>query len=283
MTYKVLVEKIDSYENVHQFIQSALDVFELRSRLNPGEEVFIKPNFIKYSNPDKGCITHPKVVKTVIDALKGLCSPVVAEGSLRRGDADNCFSNFGLQDIVPCINLNNDRFTRVKVGGKLLKEVDIAQSALKAIDSPFISLPKLKIHGVAGTTLGIKNNMGFLKKPAVYMHLRIHQKLFDLLNLFQPALTIIDGIIGGNVSELYTTPVEHGVMIASDNVVAADAVGSYLMGFDPLDIGYLRIAFEEFDMTWEDIKIGSNRNIDELRENYSLSFWSRALGSMRII
>lgn len=277
----MLVEKADNYENVHRFIRNALDVFEFKSRLNPREEVVIKPNFVKYSDPEKGCITHPKVVKSVISALEEL-RPVVAEGSLRRGDADKCFSNFGFQDMAPCINLNKDRFTTVKVNEKILKEVEVAQTALKAINSPFISLPKLKIHGIAGTTLGIKNNMGFLKKPAVHVHLRIHQKLIDLLKLFQPALTIIDGVIGGNVSELYTTPVEHGVMIASDNVVAADAVGSYLMGFNPTDIGYLRIAFNEFDMKWEDIKIECSHNINDLRKDYSLSSWSRALGSMRI-
>lgn len=283
MTCKVLVEKVDSNEDVHQFIQKALDVFNFRSYFNIGEEVVIKPNFIKYNDPEKGSITHPKVIKSVISALKELNSPIVAEGSLRRGDADKCFSNFGFKDIARCINLDKEEFTKVKVNGKVLKEVGTARTALKAINGPFISLPKLKVHGISGTTLGIKNNMGFIKKPAVYMHLKIHQKLIDLLNLFQPALTIIDGIIGGNTSEIYTTPLEHGVMVASDNVVAADAVGSYLMGFEPLDIGYLRIAFEEFDMSWENTKIEYSGNIDELRKDYSLPFWSRALGSMRII
>ncbi|MFP3909014.1 MAG: DUF362 domain-containing protein [Archaeoglobaceae archaeon] len=279
----MLVEKVDNYENVHQFIQRALDVFEFRSCFSPEEEVFIKPNFIKYSDPERGCITHPEIVKSVISALKGLkYGSVVAEGSLRKGDADKCFSSFGLKDIAPCINLDKDRFSTVKVNGKVLKEVKIAQTALKAINTSFISLPKLKIHGIAGTTLGIKNNMGFLKKPAVHMHINIHQKLVDLLNLFQPAITIIDGIVGGNVSELYTTPIEHGIMLASDNVVAADAVGSYLMGFNPLDIDYLKIALEEFYMKWDDIKIECHHNIDDLRKNYSLSFWSRGLGSMRI-
>lgn len=273
---------MNSYENVHQFIQKALDVFKLRSYFNPGEEVIIKPNFIKYNNPQKGCITHPEVVKSVINLIRFDYAPVITEGSLRKGDADKCFSAFGLRDLAPCINLDKDKFVKVKVKGKILNEVNIAQTALKAINAPFISLPKLKIHGIAGTTIGIKNNMGFLKKPAVNMHFRIHHKLVDLLKLFQPAITIIDGVIGGNVSELYTTPVEHGVMVASDNVIAADAVGSYLMGFDPLDMGYLRIAFEEFDIKWEDINIECSHKIDDLRKDYSLSLWSRALGSMRI-
>lgn len=282
MTFKVVVEKVDSYQDVHQFIRKALNSFKLKFRGNLEQELIVKPNFLTYSDPAKGCITHPGVVKAVVNELKGL-NPIIAEGSWRRDGADKCFSAFGLHQHAQCINLNKEKLTRTTVNGGVLKDVEVAQTALKAINSPFISLPKLKIHGIAGTTLGIKNNMGFIKKPAVYMHFNIHQKLVDLLNLFQPAITIIDGIVGGNVSELYTTPVDHRVMIASDNVIAADAVGSYLMGFNPRDIGYLRIAFEEFDMSWEDIKIDCQHNIDDLRKDYSLSFWSRALGSMRII
>ncbi|MFO7967123.1 MAG: DUF362 domain-containing protein [Archaeoglobaceae archaeon] len=283
MSYRVLVEKVDDYEDVHQFIQKALNSFKLRFGLNfEQEELIVKPNFLTYSDPAKGCITHPDVVKAVVNNLKDL-DPIIAEGSWRRGGADKCFSAFDLHQHAQCINLNKEELTRTRVNGRVLKEIEVAQTALKAINNPFISLPKLKIHGIAGTTLGIKNNMGFIKKPAVYMHFSIHQKLIDLLKIFQPALTIIDGIVGGNVSELYTKPIEHGVMIASDEVVAADVVGSYLMGFNPADIGYLKIAFEELALTWDDIKIESSHNIDDLRKDYTLPFWSRALGSMRIV
>lgn len=49
--------------------------------------------------------------------------------------------------------------------------------------------------------------------------------------------SIIDGIIGGeNKGPLEPDPVESRVLIASENMLAADIVGTRLMGFDPLKI-----------------------------------------------
>ncbi len=49
--------------------------------------------------------------------------------------------------------------------------------------------------------------------------------------------SIIDGIVGGeNKGPLEPDPVESNVLIASENLLAADIVGTRLMGFDPLKI-----------------------------------------------
>jgi uncharacterized protein (DUF362 family) len=49
--------------------------------------------------------------------------------------------------------------------------------------------------------------------------------------------SIIDGIIGGeNKGPLEPDPVESKILIASENMLAADIVGTRLMGFDPLKI-----------------------------------------------
>lgn len=164
-----------------------------------------------------GCITHPRVIRAVVNFLKDQgIKPIIAEGGFRKNVADECFSAFKLKEVADCINLNREEFIKVEVSGKTLKDVRIARTAFKALNKPFISLPKLKVHGLTRATLGIKNNMGFLKKPAIYMHFKIHQKLVDLLKLFNPALTIIDGVVGGTSSEMRTKPVKHGVMVASN-------------------------------------------------------------------
>ncbi|NOY11954.1 MAG: DUF362 domain-containing protein, partial [Archaeoglobi archaeon] len=202
---------------------------------------------------------------------------VVAEGGFYRDSADKCFDEFGLREIAECVNINTEELVRVEVNGKALKEVEAGKSILKAMNSPFISLPKMKVHTLAVTTLGIKNNMGFLKKPAMYMHLKIHQKLVDLLHILNPALTIVDGVIGGAGSESSTTPVHHGVMVAGDNVVEVDAISSYLMGFEPEKIGYIRKASEEFGVDLENIEVRGD-SPDELRVDYSRNFLGRVLG-----
>ena len=49
--------------------------------------------------------------------------------------------------------------------------------------------------------------------------------------------TVIDGIVGGeNKGPLEPDPKHSGVLIASENFLAADIVGTRLMGFDPMKI-----------------------------------------------
>ena len=270
----ILVRKVESYESVGEFVSEAFDLFrpELES------EVLVKPNFLQFESPENGYITHPNVVKAVVEVLKEEEHDVtVAEGGLHRDSADRCFDEFGLRDVARCTNINTEEIVKVEVNGKALKEVEAGKSILKAMNSPFISLPKMKVHTLAVTTLGIKNNMGFLKKPAMYMHLKIHQKLVDLLHVLNPALTIVDGVIGGAGSESNTTPVHHKVMVAGNNVVEVDAISSYLMGFEPEKIGYIRKASEEFGVDLSSIKVRGD-DPGELRVDYSRNFLGRMLG-----
>ncbi len=277
MVEKVLVKKVEDYTQVGKFVREAFETFGFEEE----DEVIIKPNFLKYNDPLRGCITHPSVVSSAVEAARdsGL-KPLVAEGGFGKDSADKCFSSFNLGDGVNFVNLNREEFVKINVGGKALKDVKVAKSALKALNKPFISLPKFKVHHLTGVTLGIKNNMGFLKKPAVYMHLNIHQKLVDLLGVFNPSLVIIDGVVGGDLSESKTKPLDHGVMVASNNVVAADAVAAELMGFMPEKIEHIRLAAEVLGVDLD--KIEANVDIERLKRNYSLSFFSRVLGKIGI-
>ncbi len=270
----ILLRRVESYEKVGDFVREAFELF--RPELE--REVLVKPNFLQFESPDNGCITHPEVVKAVAALLSERGHEVtVAEGGFHRDSADRCFDEFGLRSVAKCVNINTEELVRVRVNGKALKEVEAGRSILKAMKSPFISLPKMKVHTLAVTTLGIKNNMGFLKKPAMYMHLKIHQKLVDLLRILNPALTIVDGVVGGAGSESSTTPVPHGVMVAGDNVIEVDAISSYLMGFDPEKIGYIRKASEEFGVDLEGIRVRGD-SPEDLRVDYSRNFLGRVLG-----
>jgi uncharacterized protein (DUF362 family) len=123
--------------------------------------------------------------------------------------------------------------------------------------------------------------MGFLKKPAINMHLNINPKLVDLLSVFNPHLIIVDGVVGGKHSESNTKPVEHGIMLAGDNAVEVDAVGAYLMGFEPEKIGFLRIARERGYGEISVDRIEVVGKLDELRINYGIGL-KRFLGRLGI-
>lgn len=139
-----------------------------------------------------------------------------------------------------------------------------------------INVPKLKTHNLGITTLCLKNLMGL-----VYVHERhycdqamtdldperkhrgqprhewmdaalhaqwqegLARRLVDTARLVPPHLQVVEGIVGrdgtgfqrGNNYAL-------GWVLAGINMVAVDAVASYLMGFDPHEIIYLRVAAE---------------------------------------
>lgn len=62
--------------------------------------------------------------------------------------------------------------------------------------------------------------------------------------------SVIDGVVGGdNKGPLEPDPVPAGFLIASSNFLAADIVGTRLMGFDPLKVKTLRNLLEE--RNWE--------------------------------
>ena len=259
------VERVESYDDAWDFVEKVLKKSGIEK-----DKAVIKPNFVKFDDPSKGCITHPEVVKA---AASFFDEPIIVEGGVTSDAADRCYDEFGLRRWK-CVNINTERKVKVRIGGKALKDVEVGESALLTKELPYISLPKMKVHSLAKITVGIKNNMGFLKKPAMYMHFNIHQKLLDLLSFFKPDFVIVDGVIGGEGSELNTKPVEHGIMIASDDVALVDYVAAYLMGFDPEEIDYVRIAAEGRKVDLE--------KYEDLRKEYRISFLGRLMGALRI-
>ncbi|MCS7144019.1 MAG: DUF362 domain-containing protein [Archaeoglobaceae archaeon] len=265
---KVLVGNVESYEKVEKFIEKVYETFGFKKCS------YLKPNLLKFKDPANGCITHPEVIKAILKCAKEHGDELtVIEGGFYKYTAKKCFEAFGLNELAKCINLNEEEFLEVEINGKALKSVKMAKTAVEARNK-FISVPKLKVHHKTIVTIGIENNMGFLKKPAIYMHPRISQKLVDLLHFTSPPLTIVDGIIGGNGSESSTVPLKHGVMVASDDVVACDFVCAKLMGFNPRSIKHIRLAMKTFGISEDKIEIEG----DLIVKKYSLSLFNRIFG-----
>ncbi len=252
----------EDYENLDRIIEEIFKIY--KPKLNC--ETIIKPNFVVSDNI--WSITHPNFVKSVINVAKNYTEPILAEGGYTKNAADEIFDRYKFRELVKCINMNKEKFYRVHVGGSVLEDVKISETALRyAYKKPFISVPKMKVHTLTGVSLGIKNNIGFLKKPAITMHRKIHEKLRDLLKIFNPCLTIVDGIIGGENSELNSKPVKHGVIVASNNVIACDIVCGYLMGF--------------FDQIPSKIDVISEKPLNYLRKKYKISPFGKIYGILK--
>jgi hypothetical protein len=84
---------------------------------------------------------------------------------------------------------------------------------------------------------------------------------------------VMDGTTAGNGPGPRTmTPVVKNVILASADQVAIDAVSAKLMGFDPLSIGYIRLAHER------GLGVGDPRAIELVGDDVSGENWGFQVG-----
>jgi uncharacterized protein (DUF362 family) len=130
--------------------------------------------------------------------------------------------------------------------GKSIKKWGIYPDLLAA--DVVINVPIAKHHGLTGLTLGLKNLMGIVENRGA-LHMSIHQRLADLATVIRPELTIVDAVriltangpTGGNLDDVKKLD----TIIASADLVAADAYATTLFGRQPSDIPYIQAAFEQ--------------------------------------
>lgn len=113
-----------------------------------------------------------------------------------------------------------------------------------------LHLPTVKTHGHSITTGATKNAFGgLLKEVRHYAHKYIHEVMVDLLmmqrELHPNVFAVMDGTVAGDGAGPRTMfPKVKNVILASADSVAIDAVAAKMMGFDPMEIPYLRMATE---------------------------------------
>lgn len=141
-----------------------------------------------------------------------------------------------------------------------------------------VHLPTVKTHMYTTTTGAMKNAFGgLLSKYRHYTHTWIHETLVDLLAIqkeIHPGIfAVMDGTTAGNgTGPRMLQPVEKNIILASADQVAIDAVAAKLMGFDPLNIKYLRLAHEQ------GLGVADPREIELVGDDISNEKWNFKLG-----
>ncbi len=128
-------------------------------------------------------------------------------------------------------------------GGQMFSQYLLPQRAMEVDE--FVSVGKMKNHGFMGITLSLKNLFGLMpgepegNTRTYYHHLvRMPYMLADMGRLFNPALCIVDGLIGqagmewGNGDEKGPGRVAN-TLVAGNHTIATDACTAHLMGHDP--------------------------------------------------
>jgi uncharacterized protein (DUF362 family) len=141
-----------------------------------------------------------------------------------------------------------------------------------------LHLPTVKTHMYTTTTGAMKNAFGgLLSKHRHYTHTWIHETLVDLLAIqkeIHPGIfAIMDGTTAGTgAGPRMIQPLVKNIILASCDQVAIDAVAARLMGFDPLQIKYIRLAHEQ------GLGTGDPRQIELLGDDVSNENWHFKVG-----
>ncbi|MFC1899262.1 DUF362 domain-containing protein [Chloroflexota bacterium] len=253
---KVSIVKAGNYNlsELHPAIEKCIELIGgFKQVVAPGSKVFVKINHLSPpSPPERGIVTHPAFVEAILTLLKEITSDITVGDDIESGFGDGfCVSGFRQMCErvgVKLINLRETGFLETVCNGYLLETIHLAKTALEA--DVIINLPKLKTHSFCFFTGGVKNMYGTIptglrrKFHAVYHKNELFsQMLVDLFFAVRPAITIMDSVVamegegpaGGNPRYL-------GLILASKDTVALDAVAAKITGFHHQDISTTRYA-----------------------------------------
>lgn len=251
----VTILKESSYHNnLVDTLRRGLDNYPHIQQQVQGGKVVLKPNMVDYY-PGHPLSTHPAVVAAAIAAFRqiGAREVIVADGPAHNRDTEMVVEQSGIDGVlkderVRFVDLNLDAISPVNLVSNYtgLSQLFFPHTILNA--DLVVSLPKLKTHHWAGTTLALKNMFGIIPGvkygwPKNFLHWHgISNSVADIATAIRPGFAIIDGIIGmEGDGPLYGTAVDSGVIVMGDNLSAVDATATRIMGIYPENIEYLRL------------------------------------------
>lgn len=241
-----------TYERLGQAVDRAFELFPLEFR---AKRVFIKPNVLRASEAEEAIVTHPAVLRAVVEKVEamGPASIVVGDNPGVRGYGANeeCFRRTGLMEAAKGYyqNIGNDS-QKVDFNSDFMPTVSLSRIVLDA--DIIISLPKFKTHGLTVITGAVKNSYGFLpgaQKARLHRAAgspeRFHEMLVDVFRLRVPDLFLVDAVVGMEGNGPVSPDLRDiGLILASDNGVAMDAAIAVMMGCEPGRLRFLRKAKE---------------------------------------
>ena len=218
-----------------------------------GDDVIIKPNIcVDYHPPEYAATTNPTVVATLVSLCRGAgARRVRVMDTPFGGTPESAYAVSGIEEAVRTAGGEMEVMSPVKFvktpipEGRDITEWEVYQDVLEA--NVLINVPIAKHHSLAGLTLGGKNLLGVILNPS-RMHFNLGQRVADLVSLVRPTLTVVDAVriltahgpTGGSLNDVQQTD----TVIASHDIVAADAYATTLFGLTGASIAYVKAAAE---------------------------------------
>ena len=241
-----------SLKTISEMLEEALAPFDIESLVR-GQRVLIKPNFVRPDyrfNP--AVSTDPRVIITLGKLVRDAGADTVAVGdnpgkglsyhqAIKDIPGSDLWADYGIEafffedsDVIEMDLPEASLFRRVKIPAAMLDF------------QVLINLPKLKMHMHVGASLGIKNLYGLLldEQRMTFHREDVNRKLVEMVRLFTPDLTIVDGIwaLEGQAPICGEPVKDFNTLVVGKNPVAVDAVASEIIGVLPHELATTRLA-----------------------------------------
>lgn len=258
----VVVVKWSTPETIHADYNYVLECAGLSSTVAGHKEIILKLN-LSWTRFFPACSSPPWQLDATAQYLlsTGLSAsqiiPVENKTVVtnpRKGAQNNHWNSVFQKHNLKFRPLPEERWVQWQPKASLLALHRIFPEGIEIpemfVGRPIVHLPTMKTHGHSTTTGAIKNSFGgLLKEVRHYCHKHMHEVLVDLMLLqkeIHPGVfAIMDGTTAGNGAGPRTMePRDVGLILASQDSVAVDALAARIMGFYPLSIPYLRICHE---------------------------------------
>jgi uncharacterized protein (DUF362 family) len=216
-----------------------------------GDDVIIKPNIcVDYRTYEYGATTNPEVVASLVELCLGAgAKRVRVMDKPFGGGPESAYANSGIADAVTAAGgemevMNLAKYQEVEIPeGRDITSWKVYPDILSA--DVLIDVPVAKHHSLGRLSLAGKNLLGVILSPAL-IHPNLGQRIADLVSLIRPTLTVVDAVrtlmahgpTGGNLDDVRLT----NTVIASHDIVAADAYAATLFDLTGEDIDYVKSA-----------------------------------------
>ena len=231
----------NDYESIRASVRQAIeDCGGLSDIIKPGYKVLIKPNFVAV--PDDRCsggVTRWEVVKAVAERVREEgADAIIAESSAAGVDTEEVIQKCEYQQLrdegYEVIDLKKRKIVKIPVeNGKVID--NMTSWDLVAEADAIITVPVMKTHDQTEVTLGLKNLKGLIadgQKKYFHSH-GVVNGVIDIIQTVKPVLSVIDATFcQQGLGPIFGETVEMNLILASKDVVACDAVGSAVMGYD---------------------------------------------------
>ena len=211
--------------------------------VNKGDTVWIKPNIGWNRRPELAANTNPDVVATLVRLCRDAGAKTVKVGDHPCHPARQAYRNSGIAKAAEAaggkmVYLDKKRFQEMPIEGEYLQKWPLY---VEVIDADLvINVPVLKHHGLTKVSMAMKNYMGVIGGNRGAWHQNMDACLADITQFMKPRICVMDAVRvltdhgpqGGDPKDVDV----RGIVAASTDIVALDALGASLLGHEPAAI-----------------------------------------------